>query len=158
MEPAVGETRKRESVNAACVFIKMVWITRTTILSGVWQTSVMEVSLHVACYLIMLHILETNKWVKNVWRITEDVMLIKNILVNLRLLDYWACWTPVQFFSSKTHGAKTESNWSAREGRWEAAAFTVSHESLQPTDLDLCHTRSQLLSLLRLAPQQQWAN
>ncbi len=44
--------------------------------------------------------------------------------------------------------AKAEHSRAAREGRREAAAFTVSHESLQPTVLDLCHARSLLLSFL----------
>lgn len=38
--------------------------------------------------------------------------------------------------------AKAEPSQSAREGWREAAAFTVSHESLQPTDLDFCHACS----------------
>lgn len=42
--------------------------------------------------------------------------------------------------------AKAEQSRPAREGRREAAAFTVSHESLQPTVLDLCHAPSLLLS------------
>lgn len=45
-----------------------------------------------------------------------------------------------------TQRAKAEQSRPAREGRREAAAFTVSHESLQPTVLDLCHASSLLLS------------
>lgn len=41
---------------------------------------------------------------------------------------------------------KAKQSRPAKEGRREAAAFTVSHESLQPTVLDLCHARSLLLS------------
>lgn len=40
--------------------------------------------------------------------------------------------------------AKAEQSRPAREGWREVAAFTVSHESLQPTVLDLCHARSLL--------------
>lgn len=46
------------------------------------------------------------------------------------------------------HREKAELSWTAREGRREAAAFTVNHESLQPTDLDLCHACSLCLSYL----------
>lgn len=45
-----------------------------------------------------------------------------------------------------TRRGKAERSRPAREGRREAAAFTVSRESLQPTVLDLCHARSLLLS------------
>lgn len=72
-----------------------------------------------------------------------------------------SCWTPIclsvwkvllpvcpnvisQFKDAQR--AKAEHSRTAREGRREAAAFTVSHESLQPTVLDLCHARSLLLS------------
>lgn len=44
--------------------------------------------------------------------------------------------------------AKAEPNQPAKEGRGETAAFTVSHESLQPTELDVCHASSLLLSFI----------
>lgn len=44
--------------------------------------------------------------------------------------------------------AKAEPNRSAGEGRGETAAFTVSHESLQPTELDVCHASSLLRSFI----------
>lgn len=43
-----------------------------------------------------------------------------------------------------TQRAKAEWIRPSREGRRGAAAFTVSHESLQPTVLDICHTHSLL--------------
>lgn len=43
-----------------------------------------------------------------------------------------------------TQRAKAEGIRPSREGRRGAAAFTVSHESLQPTVLDICHTHSLL--------------
>lgn len=72
--------------------------------------------------------------------------------------SYWtpvclSVWKPLLFVClnvinqfKDTQRAKAEQSRAAREGRREAAAFTVSHESLQPTALDLCHARSLLLS------------
>lgn len=53
--------------------------------------------------------------------------------------------------SSKTH-SELKQTWTAREGWRETAAFTVNHESLQPTDLELCHARFLWLSYLLPQP------
>lgn len=98
---------------------------------------------------------------KNCKGILSDPLCVATVCVEVYTVRKTSHWTPICLSAWKvllfvcpnvinefkdTQRAKAEQRGPAREGRREAAAFTVSHESLQPTVLDLCHARSLLLS------------
>lgn len=59
---------------------------------------------------------------------------------------------PLLVYPSKVHRTKSRSDQSFSEGRRKATAFTVSHESPQPTALDCCHAQTLPIFILSFLP------